>query len=130
MTFEQIITLVVLVGVVAALIADRVRADVVAIAGAAILLLTGAVRPSEVQGAFGSPAILTLASLFVIARAMELAGLLDRGIALAVRLCRRTGAVGIWSLIGLSGLGSAFLNNTPIVVVAAPMIRDVATSLG
>ncbi|MEL0253775.1 MAG: SLC13 family permease, partial [Novosphingobium sp.] len=122
MTIEQILTLVVLVGVVAALIADRMRADVVALTGAAILLVTGAVRPSEVQGAFASPAILTLASLFVIAYAMELSGLLDKAIAKAVVFCRKTGATGLWGLIGMSGFGSAFLNNTPIVVVAAPVI--------
>ena len=77
MTFEQLVTLFVLAGVIVALIWDKVRADVVALAGAALLLLTGAVRPSEVQGAFGSPAIIALASLFVIAHAMELSGLLD-----------------------------------------------------
>lgn len=130
MPLEQILTLVVLVGVVAALIAGRVRADVVALSGAAILLVTGAVRPSEVQGAFASPAILTLASLFVIAYAMELSGLLDKAIEKAVVFCRRTGATGLWGLIGMSGVGSAFLNNTPIVVVAAPVIRDVAKSIG
>lgn len=129
MSFEQILTLLVLVGVIGALIADRVRADVVALAGAAVLLLFGAVRPSEVQGAFGSPAILTLASLFVIAHAMELSGLLDLLIRRAVVLCRRTGVVGLWSLIGLSGFASAFLNNTPIVVIAAPVVRDVANSM-
>ncbi|WP_337848245.1 SLC13 family permease [Sphingomonas sp.] len=130
MTLEQIITLAVLIGVVAALIADRMRADVVALTGAAILLVTGAVRPSEVQGAFASPAILTLASLFVIAHALELSGLLDKAIDKAVLLCRRTGAAGLWGLITMSGVGSAFLNNTPIVVVAAPVIRDVAKSIG
>lgn len=130
MTIEQILTLMVLVSVVAALIADRMRADVVALSGAAILLVTGAVRPSEVQGAFASPAILTLASLFVIAYAMELSGLLDKAIEKAVVLCRKTGAAGLWGLIAMSGFGSAFLNNTPIVVVAAPVIRDVAKSIG
>lgn len=129
MSFEQIITLVVLVSVIAALIADRMRADVVAIAGAAVLLVTGAVRPSEVQGAFASPAIITLASLFVIAHAMELSGLLDKAIDRAVALCRRTGAAGLWGLIGLCGFASAFLNNTPIVVIAAPVVRDVARSI-
>lgn len=129
MTFQQIITLAVLVGVIGALIADRIRADVVAIAGAAILLVSGAVRPSEVQGAFGSPAIITLASLFVIAHAMERSGLLDKAIAQTVILCRKTGTIGLWGLIGASGVGSAFLNNTPIVVVAAPVIRDVARSI-
>jgi Na+/H+ antiporter NhaD/arsenite permease-like protein len=130
MTGEQILTLLVLVGVIAALIHDRVRADVVALTGAAVLLAAGAVRPSEVQGAFASPAIITLASLFVIAHALELSGLLDLAIDKATALCRRTGAAGIWGLIGLPGFGSAFLNNTPIVVLAAPVVRDVAKSIG
>lgn len=129
MSFEQIITLAVLVGVIAALVLDRVRADVVALAGAAVLLAAGAVRPSEVQSAFGSPALITLASLFVIARAMELSGLLDRAIKGMIRWCRQIGPAGLWAMIGLSGAGSAFLNNTPIVVMAAPVVRDVAKSM-
>ena len=129
MTPEQILTLVVLAAVVAALIWDRVRADVVALAGAAVLLVSGAVRPAEVQGAFGSPAIIALASLFVIAYAMELSGLLDRMIQSAVGLCRRVGTGGIWLLVGLCGSASAFLNNTPIVVLGAPVVRDVAIAL-
>src|SRR3546814_877885 len=129
MTLDQIITLLVLAGVIAALIWDRVRADVVALGGAAILLITGAVRPSEVQAAFGSPAIVTLASLFVIAHAMELSGLLDLMIRRMIALCKRTGAAGLWTLITLCGGASAFLNNTPIVVLAAPVVRDVANSL-
>lgn len=66
MTVDQILTLVVLVSVVAALIWDKVRSDIVALSGAAVLLMTGVVRPVEVQGAFASPAIIALASLFVI----------------------------------------------------------------
>lgn len=130
MTPSQIITLLVLAAVVAALIWDKLRADVVALAGAAFLLMTGIVRPVEVQGAFASPAIVALASLFVIAYAMELAGLLDAAIRRIVTLCRRIGTAGIWLLIGLAGAASAFLNNTPIVVLSAPVVRDVARSLG
>jgi Na+/H+ antiporter NhaD/arsenite permease-like protein len=129
MSFEQIITLVVLAGVVGALIWDKVRADVVALSGAAVLLVSGAVRPGEVQGAFGSPAIIALASLFVIAYAMELSGLLDRLITWVVAICRRIGAAGLWLLIVLSGFASAFLNNTPIVVLGAPVVRDVAQAM-
>jgi di/tricarboxylate transporter len=128
-TLEQAITLAVLAAVVAALIWDKVRADVVALSGAAVLLVSGAVRPAEVQGAFGSPAIIALASLFVIAYAMELSGLLDRMIKSAVALCRRIGGAGIWLLIALCGSVSAFLNNTPVVVLGAPVVRDVATAL-
>jgi len=128
-TFDQVVTLLVLAAVVAALIWDKLRADVVALTGAAVLLMAGVVRPVEVQGAFASPAIIALASLFVIAYAMELSGLLDAAIERVVRLCRRIGAAGIWVLIGLLGAASAFLNNTPIVVLGAPVVRDVAKSL-
>lgn len=129
MTAEQIVTLAVLVAVVAALIWDKVRADVVALSGAALLLMTGVVRPIEVQGAFASPAIIALASLFVIAYALELSGLLDRIIAAAVAMCRRIGVLGLWLLIFACGALSAFLNNTPIVVLGAPVVRDVALTL-
>lgn len=130
MTASQVITLLVLLAVVAALIWDKLRADVVALTGAAFLLMTGVVRPVEVQSAFASPAIVALASLFVIAYAMELAGLLDEAIRRVVKLCRRIGRAGLWVMIALAGSASAFLNNTPIVVLGAPVVRDVAKSLG
>ncbi|KQN26506.1 carboxylate transporter [Sphingomonas sp. Leaf33] len=130
MTIDQILTLVVLVAVVTALIWDKVRADVVALSGAAVLLMAGVVRPVEVQSAFASPAILALASLFVIAYALELSGLLDRAIALAVRMCQRLGSTGVWLLLTMIGSVSCFLNSTPIVVLGAPVVRDVATAIG
>ncbi|MDT9599103.1 SLC13 family permease [Sphingosinicella rhizophila] len=130
MTPDQLVTLLVLAAVVAALIWDKVRADVAALAGAAVLLASGVVRPSEAQSAFASPALIALASLFVIVYAIELSGLLDRLIALAVRLGQRLGALGLWITIALCGAASAFLNNTPIVVLSAPVIRDSAEKLG
>src|SRR3546814_17242353 len=92
MTIDQGLTLLILVAVIAMLIWDRLRADVVALSGAAILLMTGVVRPVDVQGAFASPAIIALASLFVIASGLELSGLLDRAISLGVDLFRRLGS--------------------------------------
>ena len=130
MTVDQVLTLLVLSGVVGMLIWDRLRADVVALTGSAILLMTGVVQPSEVQSAFASPAIIALASLFVIAYALELSGLLDRAIALGVNMCGRLGSKGIWFLLAMIGSVSCFLNSTPIVVLGAPVIRDVATAIG
>src|SRR5688572_16184139 len=125
----QAITLLVLAAVVSAMIWDKVRADIVALAGAAVLLMTGVVRPIQVQSAFASPAIVTLASLFVIAYAMELSGLLDAAIKRLVGLCRLIGRAGLWIVIAVAGAASAFLNNTPIVVLTAPMVRQAATTL-
>ncbi|WP_395670896.1 SLC13 family permease [Phenylobacterium sp.] len=129
MSFDQTAALAVLIAVMAALIWGKLRADIVALAGAAALLALGVVRPVEAQGAFASPALIALASLFVIAYALELSGLLDAIIRAAIRLCRRLRTVGVWVVLGLCGGASAFLNNTPIVVLAAPVVRDVSTSL-
>ena len=130
MTFDQIVALAVLVAVVGLMIHGRMRADVVALLGAAVLLVTGVIRPVEVQGAFASPAVIALAGLFVIAYAIELSGLLGLMIRRATRLSARIGARGIWLVIALCGSVAGFLNNTPVVVLAAPVIRDVAQSLG
>lgn len=129
MTAPQVIALSVLLAVVAALVWGKVRADVVALTATAVLLATKTLRPVEVQAAFASPAIIALASLFVIAYAMELSGLLGLLIRYATRLCARFGAAGLWAMIGLGGAASAFMNNTPIVVLAAPIVKDVAESL-
>ncbi|WGM40333.1 SLC13 family permease [Caulobacter sp. NIBR1757] len=129
MTAPQLVALAVLLAVVVALIWGKVRSDIVALSGAAVLLATRTIRPVEVQGAFASPAIIALASLFVIAYAMELSGLLGLIIRKATGLCARLGATGLWIVIGIAGAASAFLNNTPIVVLAAPVVRDVAQSM-
>jgi len=128
-TLDQIIALIVLVAVVGLMIHGRMRSDVVALSGPAALLLLGVVRPVEVQSAFASPAVIALAGLFVIAYAIELSGLLGLMIRKATALCRRFGAVGIWAVIGLCGSVGGFLNNTPVVVLAAPVVRDMARSL-
>ncbi len=125
----QAITLIVLVAVVATMIWDKLRSDVVALTGAAVLLMSGVVQPMQVQSAFASPAIVALASLFVIAYAMELSGLLDAAIRRLVGLCQRIGKAGLWIVIAVSGAASAFLNNTPIVVLTAPMVRQTAKAL-
>jgi di/tricarboxylate transporter len=129
MNFDQATALVVLAGVVAGLIWGRIRSDVVALAGAAALLGLGVIRPSEVQGAFASPAILALASLFVIAYALELSGLLGAIIRAAVKLCAAFGEAGLWAVIAGVGAASAFLNNTPLVVLGGPVVRDMARSM-
>jgi di/tricarboxylate transporter len=129
MTFDQVAALVVLVSVVGVLIHGRVRSDVTALAGAAALLLLGVVRPVEVQSAFASPAVIALAGLFVIAYAIELSGLLGLMIRQATRLAARLGSLGIWAVLGFCGLLGGFLNNTPVVVLAAPVVRDVSESL-
>jgi di/tricarboxylate transporter len=59
-----------------------------------------------------------------------LSGLLGALMRSGVKLCGRLGPLGLWLMIGACGAISAFLNNTPIVVVAGPVVRKIAESLG
>ena len=72
---------------------------------------------------------LALHSERLFAYAMELSGLMGLIIRSAIRLCERLGVLGVWVVVIAAGAASAFLNNTPIVVLAGPVVRDAAHSL-
>ena len=129
MTFDQITTLAVLAGVFLAFVLDKARADLVALSGAAGLLALGVVAPSDVQRAFASPAIIALASLFVLNRALERTGILRLVIIGAARQVRRFGVAALGGVFAMVGGASAFMNNTPVVLLAAPVVRDMARRL-
>ncbi len=129
MTFDQITTLAVLAGVFLAFVLDKARADLVALSGAAVLLALGVVAPSDVQRAFASPAIIALASLFVLNRALERTGILRLVIIGAARQVRRFGVAALGGVFAMVGGASAFMNNTPVVLLAAPVVRDMARRL-
>lgn len=130
MTFDQIATLAVLAAVVVALVSEKVRPDVAALTAAGALVALGVVGPAELQRGFASPAILALASLFVITRALERSGVLAVMIDGAVHMAERIGPAAGAVVIGFLGAISAFLNNTPMVVLGAPLVRDMARVLG
>ncbi|MDP3747269.1 MAG: SLC13 family permease [Phenylobacterium sp.] len=130
MTFAQIATLTVLAGVVAALLNGRLRADVVALSAAAILTILGVATLEDLQRGFASPALVALASLFVLAEALSRTGVMALILRSASRLVERLGAASVPLIIGLCAVLSAFLNNTPLVILAAPVVQDAARRLG
>ncbi len=130
LTRDQMIALAVLAVVIVSLVSEKLRADVAAMAGAAALALTGVVGPQELQRGLASPALIALASLFVIAHALERTGVIGVLIAQAARLGQWIGALAGPLVIAVSAVISAFLNNTPVVLLAAPLLRDLALGLG
>lgn len=130
MNFDQLATLAVLAAVVVALLSDRVRADVAAMAAAAALLAMDVISLQDLGRGLASPALVALASLFVIARALDVTGGMGVIIRSAARMTDRMGAASAPVIITLCGSLSAFLNNTPLVILAAPIIQDSARRLG
>jgi di/tricarboxylate transporter len=129
-TAPQIATLIVLLVILAALISERFRADVVTLTGAGALCLFGIVRVEDVQAGFANPAIVALASLFVLVEGLHVTGAIGLLFDLAARLVDRFGRRAIPLLIGAAGVLSPFVNNTPLVVLGTSVLQETARRRG
>ncbi|WBQ08753.1 SLC13 family permease [Hyphomonadaceae bacterium ML37] len=105
--------------------------DIIALVAMGLLLLTGILSASETLSVFSNAAPITVAALFVLSAALERTGVIDAAAKLVSRLSK--GAHPATALIalmaGVIGM-SAFINNTPIVVVVIPVAIGLARSLG
>ena len=118
-----LITLLVLVGSIVLFVTGWLAPDLTGLLAAALLIVTGVLKPSEAMEGFGSPALITLAGLFAISAGLFRSGGLDRLRALigsdAVRSPKRM----ITLMVTLVGPVSAFVPNTPIVASLLPVVE-------
>jgi di/tricarboxylate transporter len=122
------ITLVVVAGMFALMV--RGVSAAVAIVGAVVaLLVAGVIDEKAAFSGFANAAPITVAALYVVARAVERTGVLEP----LVRTALRGGAGGAAALLRLlvpSAAASAFLNNTPIVAMLLPAVTERAEIQG
>jgi len=90
------------------------------------LVLTGILTPSEALSGFSNPATVTIAAMFVLSAGLIRTGALE----FLVRMLRRGSSGHVQRLMVLlavvMGLASAFLNNTPVVVMMVPVALALA----
>jgi di/tricarboxylate transporter len=129
MGWEGWFTLAVLL-VTLALLAREVWAPAHTMLGATIVLLVaGVIDGTEAFAGFGNAAPITVAALYVLARAVEKTGLLQP--VLEVLLGRSPGERGpLRRLLPTAAGASAFLNNTPLVAMLIPPVSDWAYRAG
>jgi di/tricarboxylate transporter len=96
------------------------------------LLVLGVIDIPEAFEGFSNPAPLTVAALYVVAAAVQKAGLLERLTAAVLGSGRQTGSerLGLARVLLPVAGSSAFLNNTPIVAMVAPAIVTWARRTG
>lgn len=123
MTPEAYITLGVIALILIALVLELYAPDIIFFAGLSVLLLTGVLTPQEALVGFSNPGMLTVAVLFVVAYAAQTSGILEL-FAEHVMGRSRGGRRSLLRMMApVFGL-SAFLNNTPIVAMFTPTMRD------
>ena len=123
MTFDAFLTLGVIGAMLIALVMEWLEPDAVIFGALGILLLAGVVTPVEALIGFANQGMLTVALLFVVAYGVKASGTLEF---CADRVMGR-GRTGRWELIRLMApvsVMSAFLNNTPIVAMFTPAVKE------
>ncbi|MEN9766068.1 MAG: hypothetical protein RLZZ32_28, partial [Cyanobacteriota bacterium] len=73
-----LITLLVLVGAIVLFVGGWLAPELVGLLAAALLMVTGVLKPSEAVEGFGSPALITLMGLFALSAGLFRSGGLDR----------------------------------------------------
>ncbi|WP_417733698.1 SLC13 family permease [Roseovarius sp.] len=103
--------------------------EVVAIAGVALLLILGILPYQAALTVFSNPAPWTIAAMFIVMGALVRTGALDAFTSLADRQAQVNPRAAIGMLLVAVVIASAFMNNTPVVVVMIPVFVQLARTL-
>ncbi len=103
--------------------------EVVAIGGVAVLLVTGVLPYEAALGVLSNPAPWTIAAMFIVMGALVRTGALSAFTHMADRQARTNPRLAIAMLLGFVVVASAFVSNTPVVVVMIPVFTQLARTL-
>lgn len=127
---EPIVALIV-VGVMFLLFLREVfPTEVVAIGGVAVMLVTGILPYENALAVLSNPAPWTIACMFIIMGALVRTGALDWFTNSAERQAGARPKLALATLMGFVVFASAFVSNTPVVVVMIPVFTQLARRLG
>lgn len=126
MTFEIGLLFAALAAMVYLFLTEKLPVDLTAFLGLVFLVFAGYVEPGEAFEGFGSPAVITMLSIFIVS-----ASLLNTGIAdmIAGRLHAAIGGREVPLIVALmliAGVLSAFMNNIAATAVLMPAVAALA----
>ncbi|HBQ35976.1 MAG TPA: dATP pyrophosphohydrolase [Rhodobacteraceae bacterium] len=128
-TSQAIITLLVVGMMFVLFLRETLPTEVVAIAGAAILLALGILPYDAGLSVLSNPAPWTIAAMFIVMGALVRTGALEWFIKLAEKNATTNPALAIGSLMAFVVLSSAIVSNTPVVVVMIPLFVQLARKM-
>ena len=130
MSSSAIFVTVVVVLLLVALIKEWLRPGLILFSGAVVFLCAGILSPSEVVAGFSNKGMITVALLFLVSEGVRRSGLLEKMLyrLLPAKRCGEPKA--LFSMMPMVSFISAFLNNTPVVVIFAPMVKRWAERVG
>jgi di/tricarboxylate transporter len=124
MSFDAWLTLAVVLAMLALLSRDLVPPAAAVLAATVALLVAGVIDEEQAFAGFSNSAPLTVAALYVLARAAEKTGLMGPLVGQLLGNRDASGRAALARLLVPSASISAFINNTPLVAMLIPEITS------
>ncbi len=129
-TGQAYVTLAVVVAMFVLFVRETYPTEVVAIGGVAALLVAGALPYGAALQVLSNPAPWTIAAMFLVMGALVRTGALDAFTSLAQAGVAQRPRAAMAGILAFVVVASAFMNNTPVVVVMLPIFVQLSGVLG
>jgi di/tricarboxylate transporter len=129
-TQSAIAALLTVLGMFVFFVRESYPTEVVAITGVAFLLILGVLPYENALTVLSNPAPWTIAAMFIVMGALVRTGALEAFTKLADKQAKTRPKVAIAMLLAFVIIASAFVSNTPVVVVMIPVFVQLSRTLG
>jgi len=129
MTWDIALVLILLVVVFVSFVWEKIPPDLTAMALFVALMVLGLLAPKEAFTVFGNTAPLTVGAMFILSAALVKCGVIDRLSSLVESSASWPYAMVMVVLVIVVASISAFINNTPVVVVFLPVVLSLARKM-
>ncbi|MGD2268851.1 MAG: SLC13 family permease [Desulfobacterales bacterium] len=123
-----IVSLVLVVALIL-LITEKLVIDLTAIGILVTLMLTRILTPLEAIAGFASPAVITVGALFLVSKGMIRTGAVGFIGQKVIEYSRGSQKLAMLVILLIVGVASAFINNTPVVVLFIPIVLSLSCEL-
>ena len=129
MSIQVIVVALVLLGMLMALMRECLRPGLILFTAVVVLLCAGIINPEEALRGFSNKGMITVALLYLISEGVRKSGILERIIYKVLPTKNVSVTKANLRFYPIVSLISAFFNNTPVVVIFAPMIKNWARKM-
>jgi len=123
---EIIIILIILVTAVVLFVTEKIPVDLVALMVMAVLILAGILTPEEGFTGFSNEATITIAAMYILSQGLFKTGVANYIGRIFTKIFKRTFWIANSIMLFISGIISAFINNTTLVALSLPIILKTA----
>ena len=127
--FEVIVSLILLIIMIVFFVTEIVPIEVTALSTAVLMVILGILPSKEFLNILSNPAPWTIICMFVLSGALVRTGVLDKVGDFISSNTKKSPLFVIFLLIVITIILSAFINNTPVVLVLIPIVLKLANEM-